>query len=333
MKSKLIFISLIIVVIGGGFYFYKKKNNTISESLLSNKETIIIGYSRLRISLPIFVAKEKGIFKKYGLNVKLKMYETAQPLMQALIEEKINIAGYTALPITFNGMLRSNKQLYFITTMIEDKNHRISYFLKKKDDNFIKTIKDLKDKRVGILPTIAYKAWCETILKKNNLIPNKDVKIIQIAPNLQAQTLKNGGVDALFTNDPAATSAIQVGIAELISNNIEVPKYIKNPFPFGSFNISKKWADKNPEIFKKIVLSINEACKFINKNPNKSKEMMKPYLPEQFKKHVKYYPNAFYLTTQQSSQKMYNEIADIYLKMGIIKKPINLQNLIIINPK
>ena len=66
------------------------------------------------------MAHEKKIFQKHGLDVRLKVYDTAQPLMQALVEGKVDVAGYTALPITFNGMLRSDKKLYFLTTMIED---------------------------------------------------------------------------------------------------------------------------------------------------------------------------------------------------------------------
>lgn len=297
-----------------------------------NLTDLTIGYSRLRISLPVFVAQEKGIFEKHGIRASLKMYETAQPLMQALVAGQVSAAGYTALPITFNGMLRSQKDLYFITTMVEDNQHRISYLIRPRSQegkpSTINSVKDLAGKRIGILPTIAYKAWLQEVLRKNGLDPEKDVVIQQIAPTQQGQALKNGGVDALFTNDPAATSIIQLGIGELVSDEVEVPQNIQDPFPFGSFNVDKAWADSNPEVYNKLVSALDEAVTYVNTHPDESKKLMVPYLPEAFKDHVTHYPNAQYWGTEQSRMKTYNDIASLYLSMGIIPESINLNGLV-----
>lgn len=296
-----------------------------------NDDVVRLGYSRLRISLPIFVAQEKGIFTKHGLNVKLEMYDTAQPLMQALVEGKTDVAGYTALPITYSGMLRSGKKLYFLTTMMEDQTHRISYLLRPKtnpgEQPKIKSIVDLKGMRVGILPTVAYKAWLEFILKANGV--EGGVQIQQVDPTLQAQSLKSGGVDALFTNDPVATSAIQMGVAELVSDIVECPRYIKDPFPFGSLNAAKEWADSHPKVFKKLVAAIDEAVAFVNSNPSDAKQCMKPYLPEQFRAHTEKYPDALYLSTGKTDERTYQETAQMYVGMGIIEKNLDLSGLVV----
>jgi NitT/TauT family transport system substrate-binding protein len=292
-----------------------------------------IGYSRLRISLPVFVAKEKGFFEANGIDANLIMFETAQPLMQAIVAGQIDIGGYTALPITYNGMIRSKKDLLFLTTMIEDEKHRISYLLRKTpktgETSRINSIADLKGKKIGILPTIAYKAWLEDLLKDNNIDPELDVVIQQISPVQQGLALKNGGVDALFTNDPVATSLIQKGIGELFSDFVEVPKYVMDPFPFGSFNVSKKWADKNPELLFAIEKSLNQAIDWAEKNQSDAKLSMVNYLPEQFKNDVSKYPDVEYLRTDESDDEVFNKIADEYLKMGIISEDIDLTNLVI----
>lgn len=297
-----------------------------------NLTDLEIGYSRLRISLPVFVAQEKGFFEKHGIRASLNMYETAQPLMQALVAGQINAAGYTALPITFNGMIRSKKDLYFITTMVEDDQHRISYLIRPQSQEgnppVINSIKDLAGKRIGILPTIAYKAWLEEILRKNGIDPKKDVVIQQISPTQQGQALKSGGVDALFTNDPAATSIIKLGIGELVSDEVEVPQNIQNPFPFGSFNVDKVWADENSEDYQNLVSALDEAVAYINTHPNESKKMMIPYLPEVFKEHVAHYPNALYWNTKQSKIETYQDVSDLYFSIGIIPEAINLDGLV-----
>jgi len=285
--------------------------------------------------LPVFVAAESGVFGKHGLNVKLEMYDTAQPMMQALVEGKIEIAGYTAMPITYSGMERSGTKLYFITTLVEDQDHRISYLLRRATppgkQPRIRTVRDLKGKKVGILPTIAYSAWLKIILRANGLDPDRDVVIQPIAPEQEGAALRSGGVDALFTNDPAATAAIRAGIAELISNTVECPKYIEDPFPFGSFNVSKNWADTHPAEFGRLVAAIDEAAEYVNEHPAEAKHAMVPYLPEKFRPDVQFYPDAKYLLTSQSSEDMYRHLAEMYLKLGIINEPISLAGLVVTN--
>lgn len=336
MKSKTI-IKISFVIIGLLclvliYQNFPKKDIIPVDDQKEKLHNLDIGYSRLRISLPVFVAQEQGFFNKHGIDANLIMYDTAQPLMQALIAGNIDIAGYTALPITYNGMIRSKKQLYFISAMIEDKNHRISYLLRPKSSigkpPVVNSILDLKGKRIGILPTIAYKAWIEEILKKNGLDPQKDVLIQQIAPAQQAQALKNGAVDLLFTNDPSATSAIEIGVAELLSDEIESPKYIQEPFVFGSFNVSKEWADKNRKIYKKLILALDEAIAYVNTHPDEAKESMKKYLPAIFKDHVNKYPNALYWDTNNTDDSLFNEVSETYLRIGIIPESLKLNGLI-----
>jgi NitT/TauT family transport system substrate-binding protein len=294
---------------------------------------ISMGYSRLRISLPIFVAQERGIFAKYGIKADLQMYDTAQSMMESLMDGKIDVAGYTALPITFNAMLRADKQVYFLTTLLEDQHHRISYLLKRVlpagQKERIKTIADLRGKRIGILPTIAYKAWLEIILQKNGINPEKEVVIQQISPAQQIIALKSGGIDALFTNDPAATSAIVSGVGELISQTVECPHYINDPFLFGSFNVSKPWGEAHPRELKLLTKALDEAVVFVNEHPTEAKEYMIPYLSDQFRPHVSKYPDARYLTSQQSDKAMYAKIIQDYVQMKIIPRSIDLGNLII----
>jgi NitT/TauT family transport system substrate-binding protein len=293
---------------------------------------LMIGYCQLRISLPIFVAQQEGIFAKHGIHANLLMYPTAQPMMQALVEGKVQIAGYTAMPITYDGMARSGTKLLFITTMIEDQDHRISYLLRRTTKPgtmpTIRSIHDLKGKKIGVLPTSAYTGWMKAILQANGVNPNQ-VVIQPIAPDQEAAALRSGGVDALFTNDPAATAAIRAGVAELVSNTVECPKYIENPFPFGSFNVSKAWADQNPQLYQRLVAAINEAAEFVNEHPDQAKKDMVPYLPPQFRGDVAYYADAKYLLTGQSSDEMYQHLADLFLKMGIIQQPVSLHGLVV----
>lgn len=290
-----------------------------------------IGYSRLRISLPVFAAQELGLFKKYGVDAQLEMYDTGQSLGQALVEGKVDVGGYLAYPISFNGMLRTGKKFYFVTTMIEDKNHRVSYLLRRKPASGkkaeIRSIKDLRGKKVGILPTIAYKATIEAMLKKSGIDP-AEVTIQQTDPALQPQLLANGGVDALYTIDPAATAAIASGTAELLDSDIGAPQIFGEPFPFGHAMISKEWATANPELTSRIVQAIDEAIVYINSHPKEANKFLKPYLPAVYHPHIPLYPNALYLTSADSKDEIITRVAKQYREIGIINKDIDLTGAI-----
>tara|TARA_Y100000034_G_scaffold132625_1_gene196080 strand:- start:1670 stop:2653 length:984 start_codon:yes stop_codon:yes gene_type:complete len=318
-KSLFIGLFIIIAIVIAFFPFNGEKQDN----------EITIGYSALRISLPVFVAQEKGFFADEGLNINLERFDTAQPLMSSLVAGNIPIAGYTALPITYNAMLRSETELYFVTSMLEDQQHRISYLIVPTDTSQDFSISDLKGKKIGILPTVAYKAWIEEILRKNN-VDLSEVEIVQIAPALSPSALESKQVDALFTNDPAATTVLQQKIGRLLSREVEVPKYLGEPFLFGSFNIRKDFADANPEITKKVISAMNKAVKFVNSNPTEAKEMMKKYLHESQQPFVDFYPDALYQPTTEVTTQEFQDIADQYLEIGIISEALNVEDLVII---
>jgi NitT/TauT family transport system substrate-binding protein len=292
------------------------------------KEDIEIGYNSLRITLPVFVAMEHGFFAREGLNVTLVSFDTAQPMMQALVAGTVKVAGYTALPITYTAMLRSNKELYFITSLLEDSKHPITYFLVPTSSRPGTGIADFVGKSIGILPTVAYQKWLEQILIKNGVDP-KSVHIVPIAPGLQASALQSGQVDALLTNDPAATAAIQKGIARKLTDEAIVPKYLGEPMLFGSFNVDKAWADQNPATFKKLVRALDNAVAFINNNPAQAKESMKPYVDETQRNYVMHYADGYYLGTSQSNATDFQTMVDQYVSLGIIPKSLQISHLVV----
>lgn len=290
-----------------------------------------IGYSRLRISLPLFVAQERGLFARHGLRVKLVQYDTAQPLLQALVEGKLDLGGYTALPISYAGMLRSGARLLFLTAMVEDREHPVSYLLRRKPAAgaapAIRSVRDLEGKTVGILPTIAYQAWLEALLDASG-VPRGSVKIQQLEPMMQGSTLAAGGVDALYTNDPAATAAIVAGVAEPVPGATALPEVLGEPLLFGSFNVRKEWADAHPAELRKLAAALDEAIDHVNQHPAEAQADLKPYLPDAFKPHIGAYPPARYLTTAAAQDQDFQRLAARYQAIGLLDRAPALDGLV-----
>ena len=291
-------------------------------------QEVEIGYSALRISLPIFVAVENGFFEEEGLKVKLVRFDTAQPMMQALVAGTVKMAGYTALPITCNSMLRSNKELYFVTSLLEDSKRPISYFLVPINAPQGIGIADFTGKKIGILPTVAYEKWLGQILLKNGVDP-KTVHIVPVVPNMQPSALQSGQVDALFTNDPAATAALQKGFARKISDEAPVPKFLGDPMLFGSFNVDKAWADQNQDALKKLVRALDRAIAFISTHPGRAKHSMKVYVDEAQRDYVVHYPDAYYLGSHHTDGADFQKMVDQFVSMGIMPKALRVSHLVV----
>lgn len=321
-KSTIIYSVVIALVLILAISLFVIQTNKPTEQL-----DVTIGYSALRISLPVFVAVEKGYFAEEGLNIKLERFNTAQPLMQALVAGTIDVAGYTALPIIYTSMIRGNKELYFVTAMMEDQEHPISFLLVGKNETSITKISDLKGKKIGILPTVAYQKWIEIILKEND-VAVADVTITPIDPTLEASALQSGQIDALFTNDPVATTTLQKGISKKLVDGAIVPTYLGEPYIFGSFNIAKDYADDNPEVTRRIVSALDKAVKYINENPAEAKLVMTNYIAEAQKLFVEFYPDARYIQTSEVSEQEFIQNMQQALEQGIISSEVKLNGLI-----
>jgi NitT/TauT family transport system substrate-binding protein len=269
---------------------------------------MIIGVSTLRISLPVFVAEQNGLFAKHGIDAEVRRYETAQPLADELGAARIDAGGYVAFPILF-GPGDPAPRVRVFTAVVEDAGHPISYLLVKKGSG-LRGVAALKGRRIGILPTAAYRRWLEAILHHDGLRP-EDVTIVPFAPSLEVDALAGGGVDALFTGDPMATAALARGLAEPATDTPDVPRVLGDPFLFGTFAVTEDFAQKHPAQARALASALDEAITMLAADPAVGKAAMKPYVRETERPFVDRYPPARYLRTAEISAAQLDRALDL----------------------
>lgn len=326
MNKKTLLVILAVAAVAGATYFLVKQQTKSGLTAPSPPPTNIgpvtvrIGYPALRIALPVWVAKEKGFFTKHNINAELVRYDNAQPMMEAIVGGSLDVGGYCALPITFSAMVKSKTPLIFITSMMEDDQHPISMLIVKKDSG-LSSVKDLAGKRIGILPTLAYEKWLQKVLAANGVDPTS-VVIQQIPPPQQVSALASGSVDALFTNDPAATAAIVKGTGEaLLPGKAIVPTTTGvTPFYFGSFNVTKAFADANPDVVRRLSLALDEAIAFISENPTDAYKTMENenYIPKEQHGIIAKFSPSLYKNTADTRQADIDAALDYYKREGIL---------------
>ena len=264
----------------------------------SSLEPVQLGAARLRISLPLFVAKERGLLARHGLAATLRIYETAQPMLEEVLGGRIDAGGFVAYPIVLQASSKAKDPPQVMGSLVEDADHRLSYALARPGSG-MRFPAGVAGRRIGILPTVAYQRWLEAILARaGGAIA--DVKVVPIAPPLQAQALASGAVDLLFTNDPMATAMIAAGAAEIVDDGPPCATHLGDPFSFGTFALGGRFARERPEAARRLVAALDEAIAEIRRDPTGARRDLAAFLRPEERAAALRYPDARFLTSAEA---------------------------------
>jgi NitT/TauT family transport system substrate-binding protein len=259
---------------------------------------IVLGVSKLRISLPVFVALEQGLFRDHGLDVDVRFYDTAQPMMDDVALGHIDAGGFVAYPIVFLASRRASAPVRVAGSIVEDASHRLSYVLARAGSG-LRFPRDAGGRRIGILPTVAYRRWLIALLEHAAVDP-ASVTIVPVEPALEAQTLREGGVDMLFTNDPMATAMIARGVAEIADDGPPCARALGDPFAFGTFALSGTFAERDPALAARLVAALDDAIERVREDPSAARRAMANFIRADERPFVERYPLSRYLDARET---------------------------------
>jgi NitT/TauT family transport system substrate-binding protein len=198
-------------------------------------------------------------------------------------------------------------------------------------DSTYKTVKDLKGKIIGVNQL---GSTVDALVRYNviqaGLTPNKDVKIIEVAPAEQAEVLKGGEVAAVAAPAPWP-SVVEIngnGRALLDWKQIlDDGNYLQ-----GVVFTTKKFADANPNFVRQFVAAHKAITDRLNKDRTKgdaevlaawskiTKKKMEPEVAKVAFKTITY--------TNAADQKLFERDMDIAVQTGILKKKGDLTGFV-----
>lgn len=280
------------------------------------REQLTLGVATLRISLPLFLAQEQRLFAAHGLDVEVRPYETAQPMVDDVVAGRIDAAGFAAYPIVFLASQGASEPPLVATSLVEDAQHRLSYVLARKDSGLAFPA-SARGKRIGILPTVAYRRWLEAILRAAEIDPTT-VTIVPVAPPMQAQTLAEGGVDLMFTGDPMASGMLASGRVEIVDDGPPCAKRIHDPFDFGTFVLSGALARDRPETARRLVEAVDDAIERMRRDPAAARRAMGAHLRPAERAFVERYPETAHRTSREVPPELLATEIAAETRMGIL---------------
>ena len=212
----------------------------------------------------LWMAQEKGFFKKNGLSIDLTHIPTNQAV-QALVGGKVQFV--TAGPQILEAALARADTVYIICPI----NNFVLSLYGRPEINAVKGLsgKTLGATNKGTPSDIAGRM----VLAQNGLKADVDVKFVYLKeiPALVA-ALKEGVIDAALIAAPSTLTARGFGLKELV--NITA---LKIPFVQHSVATTRSYISANPEVVRRFVRSAAEALDYTRKNRAEVLSVMSKY--------------------------------------------------------
>ena len=181
----------------------------VSPAIAQELKKIRLGYPSLAFTQShIWVAKEEGLYKKYGVDVDPVFLRGGQVATQALAAGDPPIVNVgTTIQANLAGY-----DLVLIAT-IENKFYQLVFVRPG-----ITSLEQLKGKKLGISGFGSITHYCALILLKHlNLEPNKDVTLVPGGPDAERLgAMVAGKIDASFFNLSTAPIARKMGFTDLL---------------------------------------------------------------------------------------------------------------------
>lgn len=241
----------------------------------SKANKIRIGYVPLAVVLPLYVANDEGFFKEQGFDVEMVRFASSNEVGNAGTTGQVDILSAASNVVFDIGFVAKKHHKLILPNLYTNSPGNITDYILVRDTMSIKKNEDLKGKKIGIFPGSVIKVFCTLILEKYGL-KKGDYELIELSPKDWAAAMQTGQIDAVSALEPQASQLIADKIGYPISAGFY--SQLMPNVPLSGNWISEDYYNKyGIENAKKIILAVDKAVEFINKNPEKAKEYLVKY--------------------------------------------------------
>lgn len=275
---------------------------------------------------PLFLAQEKGFFKKHGVDVELTIVEGLAERKQALAGGKIDgMATAQDVQVT----LAASGVPVQVVWLLDDSYGGDGILVKKE----IQSAADLKGKKVAFEVGSTSHLLMLTVLKQAGLT-DKDVEVVPMSAGDAGAAFVAGKIDAAVTWEPWLSKGASANGKVLVSTK-DLPGIILDSISFKTEVIEKR-----PDDVKAFVAGMAEAMDYWKANKDESDQIMAKGLKIDLKEFTSTVPGlkffnkednkkAFGTSANQGSiyQATKSDI-DFYVEQKLIDKAITPESII-----
>ena len=217
------------------------------------------------------VSYMKELGPKYGLQIKEQIFPKGIDIIPAIISGNIDVSA-SALDAAIAGRAQG-APIYAVAGF-----SRGGVRIVGRSDLNLKSVADLKGKKVGVARGGAQELCLFAELAKNNLTwsdqAGKDVRIFYLAYADLNQALQQKQIDAICQSEPQSTQAIDAGFGK------EIVKPYDTPIgkPIRVLVMTEKMYKEKPDVAKRVLECFVEATKKFIAEPETAKKYVRTSL-------------------------------------------------------
>lgn len=247
-------------------------------------DTIKLGYLPIVESAPLIIAKEKGLFAKYGL----PNAEVSKQANWASARDNVVIGsagggidgGQWQMPMPYlinEGTITTNNQKVpmAVLAQLNTQGNGIAVagihkgkgiHLKISDPSAITNpASGKKFKAAFTFPKVNQDFWIRYWLAANGINPDTDVELLAVPPAETVQGMRNGTMDAFSTGDPWPYRIVSDDIGFMGALTAQIWPY----HPEEYLAMRADWVEKNPNATKALLKAVMEAQQWCDDPANR----------------------------------------------------------------
>ncbi len=205
------------------------------------------------VQSPIWITKEKGFFKKHGIDVELLYIPGGRVVVQAMVAGELQMAS--AGP---SAVIRANLAGADLVYVAVGSNKADFALVTAK--NFT-DLQQLRGKRVGIGQFGGGPDYTTRIvLEKHGLSPDKDVRIVQMLTGQPGRlaALQSGAIEGVVIAPPLTLKAKEMGF-NVYGYSKDIPHFFTS-----GFITTRRYAQKNPTVVESAIKALLDGVRSIS---------------------------------------------------------------------
>jgi bicarbonate transport system ATP-binding protein len=240
------------------------------------KVNLDIGFLPLVACAPIAIAKEKGFFKKHGLDEVNLVRETSwRGIVDGMVGGYVDAAQMpSGMPLWLSLGGNNDRILPVVTSLTMTRNGNAITLDKRFYDLGVRTLPELReyllktrDQRhtFGVVhPASMHNLLLRYWLAAGGIDPDVDVHLQNIPPAQMVADLRNDSIDGYCVGEPWNFRAAVEGAGFTVATDVEV----WNGHPGKVLGVREDWANAYPNTHIALVKALLEACKYCSDKNN-----------------------------------------------------------------
>jgi ABC-type nitrate/sulfonate/bicarbonate transport system substrate-binding protein len=260
-----------------------------SKNLSLEKVSLNIGFIPLTDCAPLVVARKKGLFEKYGLEVTLSketswanirdklalgILDAAQMLAPMPLAMTLGLSGIKKPVVTAFSMGLNGNAITVSDSLFSRMNTVAPEHMQKRADN-VKALKAVveQNNREGkslltfavVYPFSAHSYELRYWMASAGIDPDVDINLVVVPPPQMPGQLESGDIDGYCVGEPWNSIAVQSGIGHTLITKYE----IWNNSPEKVLGVSEEWAVQYPNTHKALLKALLEASLWVDQSVNR----------------------------------------------------------------